>query len=141
MPEVWKKVLLEGDAAVLSDTAPVDVTKSAASEGTASEASRQDHKHDISTTTPGTIAENATPAEGTSTSLARADHTHGSPASWTPAAHKLNTHSNPDGAVAFAGQQATDLVLHNAAANPTAVLGKIYFKTGDLHPYVCTSIA
>jgi len=52
----WKKILLEGDAAVLSDTGdaavlsdtvPVDVTISAASAGSATEASRQDHKHDI----------------------------------------------------------------------------------------------
>lgn len=40
------------------------------------------------------------------------------------------------------GQQLTDAVLENNAADPgTPVLGKIYFKTGDLHPYVCTAIA
>lgn len=43
----FKKYLLEGDAAVLSDTAPVDVTVAAASAGVADEAARQDHKHDI----------------------------------------------------------------------------------------------
>jgi hypothetical protein len=65
------------------------------------------------------------------------------------AAHKLaggdvvllNELGLPTGAVDFNGQQAKDLALDNQAANPTPVLGKIYFKTGDLHPYVCTAIA
>jgi len=40
------------------------------------------------------------------------------------------------------GQQLKDAVLENNAVDPTTpVLGKIYFKTGDLHPYVCTAIA
>ena len=43
----WKQILLEGDAAVLSDTAPSDVDFSAASAGVATSASRQDHKHDV----------------------------------------------------------------------------------------------
>lgn len=69
------------------------MTKAAADKGTATQASRQDHKHDISTAVVGTISENATPAEGSDTSLARSDHVHGSPASWTPAAHTLDSHS------------------------------------------------
>jgi hypothetical protein len=46
----------------------------------------------------------------------------------------------PDAAVAFAGYQATDLILHEAASAPTAKVGKIYFDTtgGDLHAYLCT---
>jgi hypothetical protein len=141
MVATWKKVLLEGDAAVLSDTAPADVTKAAASAGSASDASRRDHKHDISTASPtGNVAEAASAAEGTATSLARSDHVHACPSTWAPSSHKLNSHSSPDGAVAFAGQQATNLVLDNEAADPTAVLGKIYFKTGDTHPYVCTAV-
>jgi len=41
----------------------------------------------------------------------------------------------------FAGNEAKDMVLMNSAENPaTAVLGKVYFKTGDTHPYICTSI-
>lgn len=42
----------------------------------------------------------------------------------------------------FAGNEATDLALHNSATDPaTPVLGKIYFKTGDTHPYICTAVA
>jgi len=48
----------------------------------------------------------------------------------------------PDAKVAFNGQEAGDLCLENLAADPAVpVLGKVYFKTGDLHPYVCTAIA
>jgi len=44
---VWKKILLEGDAAELSDTVPDDVAKQSASAGVATQASRQDHLHDL----------------------------------------------------------------------------------------------
>jgi len=69
----WKQILLLGDAAVLSDTTPVDVTKSAAQAGTATEASRQDHKHDVATAAPGSITPGDSPTEGSATSLARSD--------------------------------------------------------------------
>ena len=38
---------MEGDAAVLSDTVPDDVKKQSASAGSATEAARQDHKHNL----------------------------------------------------------------------------------------------
>jgi len=58
-----------------------------------------------------------------------------------PTAHTLNSHSAPDGKVAFAGKEAGDLVLENLEANPAVpILGKIYFKTGDTHPYVCVAV-
>ena len=62
-----------------------------------------------------------------------------------PAAHKLNTHDAPDGAVAFAGQQATNIVDHvvaDAAARNalTGVVGKRVFQTDELAEYVCTAI-
>lgn len=46
----------------------------------------------------------------------------------------------------FAGNEATDLALHNVADDTardglTPILGKIVFKVDDLHPYICTSIA
>ena len=59
----------------LSDTDPVDVTKAAASEGTATESSRQDHKHDVTTAAP-TTGIGAANSEGSATSLARSDHDH-----------------------------------------------------------------
>lgn len=63
-----------GGGAALSDTAPVNVTKAPASAGTADEASRQDHKHDVSTAAPTTIG--TSNSEGSATSLARSDHVH-----------------------------------------------------------------
>jgi hypothetical protein len=64
----------------LSDTAPVNVTKAAASAGTATEASRQDHKHDVTTATAASITPGDSAGEGSATSLARSDHAHGLPA-------------------------------------------------------------
>lgn len=54
---------------------------------------------------------------------------------------KLNEFGNPTAKVPFAGQEGGDFCLENLAADPAPVLGKVYFKTGDLHPYVCTVIA
>lgn len=54
----------------------------------------------------------------------------------------LHELGEPTAKVPFAGKEGGDFCLENLAANPAVpVLGKIYFKTGDLHPYVCTSIA
>ena len=58
----------------LSDTAPANVTKAAATAGTSAFAARQDHKHDIDTAVA--VSVGTTNAEGSSTSLSRADHTH-----------------------------------------------------------------
>jgi len=75
---------------------------------------------------------------------------HGAPPVWdppaAPAAHKLNSHSSPDGAVAFAGQQATDLVDHvvadaTARLALTGVVGKRCFQTDELAEYVCTALS
>ena len=133
----WKKVLLEGDAAVLSDTAPVNVTKAAAAAGTATTASRQDHKHDITTAVPGNIAAGDTAAEGAATSIARSDHKHGSPATYPPSSHALSGHTAAVANIDLAEYEATALALQNAATNPaTTKAGRICFNTGDNHPYV-----
>lgn len=58
----------------LTNTAPTDVTKSAASVGVSTQAARADHKHNIATAAPSTIG--TSNSEGSSTSLARADHIH-----------------------------------------------------------------
>lgn len=60
----------------LSSTNPVNVTKAAASAGVAADASRQDHKHDVTTAAAGAITPGDAAAEGTATSLARSDHQH-----------------------------------------------------------------
>lgn len=132
----WRRILLEGDAAVLSDVVPVDVTKEAASAGIASEASRQDHKHDISTGVPGTIGENDTPAEGVATSLARSDHTHGSPATWAPGAHNLDVHGAPTGPVGLGSQEIQSVSLEKVASLPAGFDGQVVFLNTDDHPYV-----
>lgn len=65
---------VEVDFPVTTATAPVNVTKSAASVGTSPELARQDHKHDVSTAAAvntGTVS-----AEGAASTLARSDHTH-----------------------------------------------------------------
>lgn len=147
----WKRILLEGDAAVLSDTIPVDVDKSAAVAGIAPEASRQDHKHDIAVAVPGNISEGATAAEGTSIGLARADHIHGSPADWTPKTHApshksgggdvilLHELGDPTGIININQQQLDGAVLESAATAPdpgAEVAAQIYYNSGDDHPYV-----
>jgi hypothetical protein len=58
----------------LSNLAPQDVTKAAASAGVGAAASREDHKHDITTAVPATVG--AANVEGVATSLARSDHVH-----------------------------------------------------------------
>ena len=58
----------------LSATVPVNVTKAAASAGSATEAAKQDHKHDVTTAAASTIG--TANSEGSATSLARSDHGH-----------------------------------------------------------------
>jgi len=54
----------------------------------------------------------------------------------------LHELGEPTAKVPFAGKEGGDFCLENLAANPAVpVLGKIYFKTGDSHPWVCTAIA
>ena len=53
----------------------------------------------------------------------------------------LDDCTDPDAAVGFAGQQATDLIVHsvaNAAARPTPVVAKICHQQDDTHLYLCT---
>lgn len=63
-----------------------------------------------------------------------------------PAAHTLDSHSVPVGAVDFDLQQATDLILMtvaNEAALPVVgmALGQIAFAAGELTAHICTAIA
>lgn len=147
----WKELAFKDEVATLSDTAPVDVTKAAAVAGTGTAASRDDHKHDITTGTPGTIGESDTAAEGTATTIARSDHVHGSPASYTPAAHatshksaggdiiNLDEFGLPTGVVNLNQKQADGLVLETAITGPdatTEVAGQIYYNSTDKAAYI-----
>ena len=151
----WKKILLEGDAAVLSDTAPVDVDTAVAAAGIATEAARQDHKHDVGDLTgmmADTIAEKTVDAgvtvdgclikdglaadsnklEGDSKATVQ-DH--------TPKAHTLAAHTTPVGPVDCGQQQLDGMVLEAVDTPPdsgTEIEGQVYFDSGvgDKHPYV-----
>ena len=66
--------------AYLTSSTPSDVTKSSAQAGSATDAARADHKHDISTAAAGATTPGDSTSEGTATSLARSDHKHSLPA-------------------------------------------------------------
>lgn len=123
----WKKILLEGDAAVLSGTAPVDVDFNAASAGVATEASRQDHKHDVPEALVGDLAavDGGAAAVGTANKFVRADHKHG----LGPLVADLD----------FSRKKGVKLVLDVVGTHDaTPVTGEIDYLTSDNHPYVYT---
>lgn len=123
----WKKILLEGDVAVLSDTAPADVDHAAASAGTAGDASRQDHKHDVDEGVVGTLVaiDGGATSLGTDDALPHLDHRH----ALGPLVADLD----------FSEQEADALSLEARADLPgvvTTKAGRIGFYTFDNHPYV-----
>ena len=125
----WKKILLEGDAAVLSNTPPVDVDFTAASAGTATEASRQDHKHSVPAASAGEIAavDGGAASAGTLNKFVRGDHKH--PLGPLVANLDFNTH------------QALTMALENVSTLPSTNLvdGRIVYLTTDKHPYIYQS--
>ena len=101
----------------ISLTAPVNVTKSTASAGTATQAAAQDHKHDISTAAAGTITFQSA-AEGSATSLARSDHVHALAAPGAPAdVTKATAATGSSSSVARADHK-HDVSTAAASANP-----------------------
>jgi len=120
----WKRILIEGDAAVLTKTVtPSDIAFEAASIGTSSEAARADHKHSAVVGSP--VALDGTSSDGTSNAFVRADHKH----ALGPLAVGLD----------FAEHEADRLALDNksaADAYTTTKLGVVYFDTNDKHPRV-----
>lgn len=125
----WKKILMEGDAAVLSDTAPTNPDFSAATAGAASDASRRDHKHQLSAGVVGDMAaiDGGAAALGSATGVSHVDHKH--------ALGPLSANFN------FNQKQAVGLIAHAAAAAPNAgaeVEGQLYYNStgGDKHLYV-----
>ncbi len=125
----WKKIVLEGEVAVLSDTVPVDADFAAASAGVAAAASRQDHKHDVPEALVGDLAavDGQAAAVGAANKFVRADHRH----PLGPLQANLNCNQ----------KQLIGPVVHVAAAAPnsgTEVEGQIYYNStvGDKHPYI-----
>src|SRR4030042_1662054 len=104
----WKKVMLEGDVPVLSDTAPVNTDFSAASAGVAADASRQDHKHDVPEALVGDLAavDGGAAAAGTANKFVKADHKH----ALGPLQANLNCNQ----------KQVTGQVMQVAASGPNA---------------------
>ena len=126
----WKKVLLEGDVAVLSDTSPVDVDFLAASAGVGTTASRYDHKHDVPEALVGDLAavNGGAAAIGTANRFVRADHRH----ALGPLVADLD----------FDYREADDFSLEVRAdltAPPTGAAikeGRLGFYSFDDHPYI-----
>jgi len=118
----WKKILLEGDAALLTSTVtPTTCDAGAAEIGTSTEAARADHKHSIAVGSPVALDGNA--SDGSSDYLARADHKH----ALGPLATSLDFNQN----------QALQFVVENLSSDPASgVAGQIYFNTTDNHLYV-----
>lgn len=116
----------------------------AAAEGSAHSFARSDHTHQVQHS----IADNhvvtvddATPPSDDEIAVFTASGIEGQTPAEVAATMALDDIGNPDAAVGFNGQQATDLVLENSAEPPaTPVVGKIYFDT-DLSVYVCTVAA
>lgn len=123
----WKKILLEGDAALLTNTAPVDVDHNAAAVGTSTEAARADHKHDVVEGTAGQLAavDGGAAALGTAAGISHVDHKH----ALGPLVANLDFNKN----------QGLQLVLHVATTAPASPNeGQVYYNStaGDKHPYI-----
>ena len=127
MVATWKKLAFTDEVATLSAEVAHDIGTTA-SAGVATDASRHDHIHRLGN---GAVDVAAVLAADVVDGTKIADDAVGSE-HIEPLSAKLECN----------GQQLENAVLENNAADPTTpVLGKIYFKTGDTHPYVCTAIA
>lgn len=92
------QIFVSSSAGSLTNTIPVNVTKTSASAGLSSEAARADHKHDVSTAAPAAAGVGTVSGEGSATTLARSDHTHQSntaPVNVTKAAANIGTSTEP----------------------------------------------
>ena len=145
----WNKLPWDSEVATLSDNAPQDVTKAAAVAGSASGASRDDHKHDVSTAAPAAITEGASQEEGSASSLARSDHEHASPSDWTAKAHAtshksaggdaiaLHEFGVPTASVDFNDQEAISMIIEQVDTLPgSGSQGELVYLTTDDHLYV-----
>ena len=127
MVATWKKLAFTDEVATLSAEVAHDIGTTA-SAGVATDASRHDHVHRLGN---GAVDVAAVLAADVVDGTKIADDAVGSE-HIEPLSAKLECN----------GQQLENAVLENNAADPTTpVLGKIYVKTGDTHPYVCTAIA
>jgi len=135
----WKKILLTGDAAELADEVPLDIQDQAAAQGTAVQASRQDHLHDVLFGSVAPVVGAQAAGIGTAVTLPRADHVHGAYGSFAPSAHDLNAHGTATAVLYVGKQQLHEAVLHRGTAPPASPgTGQIYYNSspGTLAPYM-----
>jgi len=147
----WKKVALYDEVASLSDAAP-EAVGTAAAAGTGTDASRNDHVHDLG-------ADCIDSGDLIADDVVDTEHLAAGAVDTTAlGADAVNGDKIADGAVGsehiealsaaldFAGNQATDHVIHTVADATardalTPVVGKMVWQTDEGHPYVCTSAA
>ena len=147
MAATWKKLAFADEVAIVSDEVAHDIGTTAGA-GVATDASRHDHVHRLGNGAVDVAAVLATDVVET-LKIKDLNVTTGKLAADTVDGTKIaddavgSEHIEPLSAkLECNGQQLENAVLENNAADPTTpVLGKIYFKTGDTHPYVCTAIA
>lgn len=136
-----------GAAAVLSDTVPNTIEPDdAASAGTASEASRQDHEHAIVAAVPSSVG--TTAAEGTGTSFVRNDHVHdlgnGSidaaalfAADVVEPAAVLDTGVFTMGKLTLTGADpSSEIILTPKVSSASTTEGTMFYDSDDNHLYV-----
>jgi len=163
----WKEIAYVDNVATLSDLTPQSVGTSAAA-GTGTDASRDDHVHDLGTGcidasalfaagVVDTTALGADAVDGTKIADDAIDSEHytdGSIDTTHLAADVVDATKIADDAVGsehiealsaaldFAGQQATDMVVMQSSAAPgTPVVGKLWHDSDDQKLYICTSVA
>jgi hypothetical protein len=140
----WKKLAYLDEVATLSDTAPVAVGTTA-SAGTATAASRQDHVHVLADGSVNTAAKLATDVVETA-KIKDANVTVAKLATDAVETVKIKDANVTTAKISIDAnlnvnkKQLTAAALDNQTADPTTpVLGQLYFKTGDTHPYICTA--
>lgn len=156
----WKKVLLEGDAAVLTSSTPLTINASAGTVGVSTAAARADHRHQVEAGAAGSMVtcDAGAAGAGTGDKLARIDHKHtiSAGAAGSMVAGLDRTANNAGTGTAFAridhrhvvslklnsvATAAAIFKLYKASAEPsasapTAGTGRFYYNTADDHLYV-----
>jgi len=123
MAVTWKKLAYLDEVATLSDETAHDIGTTATA-GIATDAARHDHVHRLGN---GSVDAAAILASNVVETAKIKD------ANVTTA--KLNIDANLN----MNKKELTAAALDNQATDPaTPVLGQLYFKTGDTHPYICT---
>lgn len=134
----WKKILLEGDAAVLSSSVAKNVLKQTPTAGTAVSASRFDHLHDVTVASPAPVIGGQAQGAGTAITLPRADHVHAAYGSFSPKSHILSLHGTATGPL-WIGGQLNAAVMHRTASAPASPgSAQIYYNIspGTKAPFV-----